>query len=404
MNFCRILLGVFFFACIAQARPFSPPKNGEVYLITIDLGKALYTRYGHTVLRIIDSDTKADYNFNWGIFDYDSQLAFGFIFFKGILTYKLGISSYGRMHHHYTKREKRSMVQNKINLTSAQKDKLYQLITTNLRPENITYHYQYFFHNCATIIRDYLDLVLHHKIKEKFQPRITTKTFRDYVRDNLNRPPIVIFGLDMVMNSRIDYQISQWQEMFYPLKLQEHLAQLQAVDDDGNFTTEPLLSSDEMIYQGAGYPSSEVNSFQIFLMFSLVFILLSALLYRKTKIPGALLIIVWGIFATFLSTVMIVSWLYSEHLDLHHNANLWLFWPSDIIFTLFGFKLLLRREVGRWYRFYFLTHLGALFILTGLYLSGVITQNVDAILLYISPLLVIFCLVGVLPRKLYGTN
>ena len=404
MNFCRVLAGVLFLACIAQARPFSPPKNGEVYLITVGLGKALYTRYGHTVLRIIDSDTNADYNFNWGIFDYDSQLAFGFVFFKGILTYKLGISSYGRMHYHYTKREKRSMVQNKINLTSAQKEKLYQLIATNLRPENITYHYQYFFHNCATIIRDYLDLVLHHKIKEKFQAQMTTTTFRDYTRTNLNYPPIVIFGLDMVMNSRIDYSLSQWQEMFYPLKLQEHLAQLQAVDDNGNFTAEPLLSSDEIIYQGKGYPSSEVNIFQIFLMLSLVFILLSALLYRKTRIPAALLIMAWGVFAALLSILMIVSWLYSEHLDLHHNANLWLFWPSDIIFSLFGFKLLLRKETGRWYRFYFFIHLGALLVFTGLRLGGVIAQNVDAILLYVSPLLIIFCLAGMLPRRIYGTS
>lgn len=379
---------------LAQARTFVPPRNGDVYLVTIGLGKQLYARYGHTVLRVIDNDSGADYNFNWGIFDYQSQLAFGFVFFKGILTYRLGTSPYKRMQHHYTVRENRSMSQNKINLTEKQKAALFDIIATNLRPENITYHYQYFFDNCATIIRDYLDRVLHHRVKEAYAEQMTAQTFRHYVRGNLNYPPIVVFGLDMVMNSRIDVPLSKWQEMFYPLKLQQYFSELRAVDDAGNFTSEPLLGVEEIIHQGDPWLSSEIDSFVVFAGVTLLLLSISLLLYRRfdSRLFYSLLLILWGVFTALLSMLMIVSWIYSEHLDLHHNANLWLFWPTDIIFCWIGLKTVLRRHFcwPRLLRGYCLAHLFAWLLLVVLSFFGIIEQNVDAVLWYVSPLLLVF--------------
>lgn len=393
---------------VAWARKFVPPRNGEVYLVTIGLGQQLYTRYGHTVLRIIDRDSGADYNFNWGIFDYRSQLAFGFVFFKGILTYRLGTSSYARMHDHYTRRENRSMSQNKVNLTEKQKTQLFELIATNLRPENITYHYQYFFDNCATIIRDYLDRVLHGKIKATYSEQLTAQTFRHYVRGNLNRPPIVIFGLDMLMNSRIDYPLSKWQEMFYPLKLQQYLSELRAVDDTGNFTDGALLEVEEVIYRGDPWVSSDTDSFVIFASAALLLLLLSWLLYQRynSRLLYSSLLMLWGLFAALLSIVMLVSWCYSEHLDLHHNANLWLFWPTDFIFCWIGLQTV-RRKNYCWpqlLRGYCFAHLAACLLLVSLRFLGIIEQNVDAVLGYVAPLLVVFCFFQVRTTSLDSAN
>ena len=342
-------------------------------------------------------------HFNWGIFDYQSQLAFGFVFFKGILTYRLGSSPYKRMHNHYTLRENRSMSQNKVNLTERQKAELFQIIATNLRPENLTYHYQYFFDNCATIIRNYLDQVLHGKIKETYAEQMSEQTFRHYVRANLNHPPIIVFGLDMVMNSRIDHPLSKWQEMFYPLKLQQYLSELQAVDDTGNFTGTPLLSVEEIIYSGAPWLSSQINSFVVFSGVALLLLLISWLLYQRfnVRLLYTLLLMLWGLFATLLSILMIVSWCYSEHLDLHHNANLWLFWPTDIIFCWVAVKTLRRRYFccPRLLREYCLAHIGALLLLFCLRVVGIIEQNVDAVLFYVVPLLLIFIVMSLIHSK-----
>ncbi len=395
-----MLLACLWLSAVTQAQGaksrFVPPRNGDVYLVTIGLGQQLYTRYGHTVLRVVDRDSGADYNFNWGIFDYSSQLAFGFVFFKGILTYRLGVSGYTHMHRHYGRRENRSVSQNKVNLTAQQKTQLFELLATNLRPENITYHYQYFFDNCATIVRDYLDRVLHGKIEETYATQMVAQTFRHYVRGNLNRPPIVVFGLDMVMNSRIDYPLSKWQEMFYPLKLQQYMGELLAVDDAGNFTDEPLLAVEEIIYAGDPWLSSVIDSFWVFAGVALLLLLSSWLLYRylSSRVLYSSLLLLWGMFAALLSSVMIVSWCYSEHLDLHHNANLWLFWPTDFIFCWLA-VLTLRRKQPRWPRLwqgYCLAHLAAWLLLLALRFLGIITQNVDRVLLYVAPFLVVFCL------------
>ena len=216
-----------------SARPkFDPSPNAEVYIITVELGEEVYTRYGHTVLQIVDPDNNRNHNFNWGIFDYQDPVAFGWVFFKGILTYKLGDQNYRWMFNHY-QRNKRTMIRNKLNLTEKQKAELFEIISTNLRPENLTYSYQYFFNNCSTIIRDYLDKVLKGRICKTFCDQRTTKTFRDYVRGNLNYPPVIVFALDIFMNSDIDKPLTKWQEMFYPLKLKQYLAELLSVSDRG---------------------------------------------------------------------------------------------------------------------------------------------------------------------------
>ena len=328
---------------------FVPPARGEVYLLTAGLGKDIYARYGHSTLRIIDLDSGADYNFNWGIFDYTDPVAFGFVFFKGILTYKLAISGWGAVRRNYT-RQKRWLVQNKINLTEQQKQNLYALLVTNLQPENITYHYQYFYNNCATIIRDYLDLILHTRLKEKTQNAKIEETFRFYVRENLNRPPAIAFSLDLIMNSRIDIQLSKWHEMFYPLKLQEHLAQLQAVDDNGNLTSKPLLEKDKQLLAGQEFPSSSHVLGNYIPSVIIVLLLITWMLYLRHKQHFlrwlvALLLLLGGVFSGAFGLIMLVSWLHSEHFDLHHNLNLLQFWATDLlVLPCMGVVLLLQKD------------------------------------------------------------
>ena len=373
-----------------SARPkFDPSPNAEVYIITVELGEEVYTRYGHTVLQVIDPDNNRNHNFNWGIFDYKDPVAFGWVFFKGILTYKLGDQNYRRMFNHY-QRDNRTMVRNKLNLTKKQKAELFEIIATNLRPENLTYSYQYFFNNCSTIIRDYLDKVLKGRICKTFCDQRTNKTFRDYVRGNLNYPPVIVFALDIFMNSDIDKPLTKWQEMFYPLKLKQYLAELLTVSDRGFFTTGSLLSVDEILHRGESYSSSPINSFHIVAILFGMLLLLAFVLYWKfdSRILASLSFIIWGLASSLLSIVMLVSWGYSEHLDLHHNANLWLFWPTDILLIWVGWKFMTRKRFyfySEW-NIYFGAHIIALLALVVLRIVGVIGQNVDQILYYLSPL------------------
>ncbi|MDE3269326.1 MAG: DUF4105 domain-containing protein, partial [Pseudomonadota bacterium] len=351
---------------LAQAA-FKPPApdRSEVYLLTAGLGAAIYARYGHTILQV--SAPNRDYYFNWGIFDYRDPVAFGFVFFKGILTYKLGIDSWRKTKTIY-QRQNRWLIRNKINLTPNQKQTLYQILQTNLRPENIEYSYQYFYNNCSTIVRDYLDRVLHGSVKARTADAPIAMTFRHYVRDNLNYPAWISFGLEVLMNGRIDVQLHQWEEMFYPIKLQEHLRNLTAVDDRGQPTAIPLLGADESLLQGVNFPSSSVQLVVVVPSIMLLLLFLALLLYKYISprwVIGVLLIIA-GVGGGVIGILMLVSWLHSEHLDLHHNLNLLQFMPTDLlVLPSIGMALLLRRPrfLHRVLRPLAYVHLGAFIVM-----------------------------------------
>lgn len=391
LSFC-LWVSIAFTTTALATTAFTPPARGEVYLLTAGLGEEIYTRYGHTILQVSAPDK--DYYFNWGIFDYRSPVAFGFVFFKGILTYKLGIDSWRKTRTIY-KRQNRWLIRNKINLSLAQKQALYQILQVNLQPENINYSYQYFYNNCSTIVRDYLDRVLHGSIKARTLVPVTM-TFRQYIRNNLNYPPWISFGLELLMNGRVDMQLQQWEEMFYPIKLQEHLRNLTAVDDHGQPTAEPLLGEDKLILAGAEHPSSEVQLSLIVPSILLLLLLVSLSLYKliSPRWVIGILLILGGIVGGLCSLLMLISWLHSEHLDLHHNLNLLQFWPTDLILLPgIGLTLLLRRPrfMHTLLRPYAYAHLGAFILLLCLacvyeflgfgWLASVLGQNVFRTLL-----------------------
>src|SRR5665648_948382 len=127
----------------------------DVYLLTCAPGTESYSIYGHTALRIVIRGQNFDRVYNWGIFDFSTP-NFTFRFAKGKLDYMLGAYEYKDFLNEYLS-EGRSVWSQKLNLTVPEKEKLFELINENLKPENIKYRYDFFFDNCATRIRDIVE-------------------------------------------------------------------------------------------------------------------------------------------------------------------------------------------------------------------------------------------------------
>ena len=52
------------------------------YLITVDVGDAVWDNFGHTALRVFDENSNTDVIFNWGYFDIGgSAVEFSWDFF-----------------------------------------------------------------------------------------------------------------------------------------------------------------------------------------------------------------------------------------------------------------------------------------------------------------------------------
>lgn len=367
-------------------------STSQVFLYTAGLGKGIHTRYGHTLIRIVDPGGLKDKTYNWGMFDF-SDPALPLNFFTGRLRYwvstEMGIGYQLRF---YKKVDKRGVWEDKLNFTPEQVQKFISLVQESSSPENKFFWYHHFYKNCATIPRDLINQVTDGQLKSYFENIDSGTTLRAYVRTNLNDPPFVGWFLDIVMNSRIDGFLSKWDEMFYPLALKRHLNSFVTGDDLDGSRKMVLLSPvrkvvpvDDPLPTGMNY----ARLVGFFLMsIALIFIC------TTNSYVSYFAAVIFSIFSSLLGLTMIGSWVFSEHLDLHHNFNLLLFWPTDLVWIWF---LVMRKSRFRQsnqgffgFRGYIMIHMIALFIHAISSLFGFIQQDVSQVLIYLSGPCLIF--------------
>jgi hypothetical protein len=375
----------------------------EFYLITVDVGDNVWDNFGHTALRMVDENSGTDMVFNWGLFDTSiGQLRFGANFARGIMDYQLGVSP---PHWEFARyqAEARTVWQDRLLLTNAQKMRLYQRLAWNLRDENRIYSYDYFYDNCTTRVRDYLDEALGGTIAER-SATFTSRSFRDEVTSHYASLPVISLSLDVLMNERIDKRMSQWQQMFLPAQLRQHLNRL------------GLLADGEVLMQFEP-PQQGINPY-----FAVIALLLPALLLllsvRRASIasfnsqPGftlrmpalsyrllGLLGVVITLFSGVYGIIMAFGWWLSSHLDLHGNINLLLFWPTDLLglpmaltWLLAGKAPAISRLRNQLTIFYLFLHIVAALVYVVMALFGLTEQSIGSLALYVVPVLLVFAL------------
>ena len=398
----------------------------QFYLITVNVGNKVWDNFGHTALRVVDTNNNTDTVFNWGLFDTSGGLLrFSFNFFQGIMNYQLGTSSPQAEFDMY-RGQARSVWQDKVNLNNRQKEILYRRLMWNLQPGNIVYSYRYFDDNCTTRLRDYLDEALGGKISAA-NLDLTENTYRDLVKFHYNSLPPVKLGLDILMNGNIDRRISAWEEMFLPLSLRARLAQLQS-DVAVNGEQLPLLSQSMVIMEFPS-PSNQPDPYPI----SLIVVALPALLlflfvqkqsmsyfathsrmtlgapgfsYRILALVAGLMCLISGLFGVF----MLGGWFFSGHEDLYSNINLLLFWPTDLLGVLVALRWLVAAKPWptnnnsapfiNYYMFARLISLLAYGVVSGL---GLAAQETRDVALFLAPgvllLIILIWLVGFEPDR-----
>ena len=396
------------------------------YLITVDVGDKVYDNFGHTALRVIDESSNTDIVFNWGLFRVNGgPVAFSYNFFKGIMNYELGTRSPSQEFSMYRSQE-RSVWQDKINLSNPQKEILYRRLLWNLQEENIVYPYQYFFDNCTTRVRDYLDEALSGRISN-VNSGITESTFRDQVQAHYASRALIALSLDVLMNSNIDRPMSEWEEMFLPLKLREGLYLMES-DVAENGVRNKLLSDPQEIMLFAP-PTVETDPYRMASIGLLAPVLMLLLVLKKIpmsyfathsriglKLPGltfrllGVVGVVTALFSGIYGMLMLGSWFVSEHLDLHHNINLLLFWPTDILGLVVALRWMLfckpwpmTHNSAPFLNYYMMAHLLGMIVYAAVTFLQLVDQSTMKIAVNILPGFTLFTLliwvVGFEPAK-----
>ena len=388
------------------------------YLVTIDVGNRLWDNFGHSALRMRDEVSGVDVLFNWGGFDVGGgMLRFGFRFFLGDMNYRLFTVPTEQAYALY-REEARSIWEDHINLNNAEKVRLYQRLMWNLEPGNRVYAYDYFDDNCTTRLRDYLDEALDGKLSGQYTG-MTETTYRDVVQAHYASLSAVAMLLDLGMNSNIDRAMSEWESMFLPLNLRRRLLRMDSdVARDGEQL--PLLAESRLV-EGFPPPSRQWNAYAVF-----VFVLASLTLWllsttkrprynrfmdsshnpRRTLSPAGyrilgMLTLTVALFSGLLGCLMLGSWCWSGHEDLHHNVNLLLFWPTDLMGIALSLRWVilkspwpLNRYSAPYLNYYLLAHVLAMAAYVAIHFGGFTGQDLSNVAAWLlAPMALIIALI-----------
>ena len=126
--------------------------KSRISILTLDPGKEMYTIFGHTAIRVRDETLGLDRVYNFGTFDASTPF-FYLKFLQGDLNYFLSITDFDYFFRN-TVDEKRSIVEQILNLTYPERQKIFNTLERQYHSNARFYKYDFFYDNCATRVRD----------------------------------------------------------------------------------------------------------------------------------------------------------------------------------------------------------------------------------------------------------
>ncbi len=229
----------------AESEAGVPAVEGDeldISLVTCGAGQEVYSLYGHTALRFIDHAEGVDIAVNYGVFSFDKPF-FILRFIFGLTDYEMGICPWQVFLNEY-RRTGRSVVEQRLNLTTSEKQAIKAALINNYRPANRTYRYNYFYDNCTTRARDIVRLNIPTTAgKASGEPY---PTFRELIHECNGDSPWARFGNDLLLGVLADRPTSYEQQQFLPGRLLQDISS--TVVKDSNNGERPLVASTTKVY------------------------------------------------------------------------------------------------------------------------------------------------------------
>lgn len=216
----------------------------RVWLLSVGQGDAIWERFGHNAIRVLDETTGTDAAWNYGVFDFAAP---GYIarLVRGELMYWLEPYDSEVLIDYYI-RSNRSVWLQELNLTPAQKADLNDFLQWNGRDENRFYRYDYYRDNCSTRVRDALDRVLGGQLAAALHARTGRSTYRDHTQRLLADRVPEATGTLLAMGPGTDRPLDAWEEAFLPVQLMEQTHSVEIRGPDG--APQPLVLEERLVF------------------------------------------------------------------------------------------------------------------------------------------------------------
>ena len=318
-----------FFLCfsISKINAQLLSNSAKIHLITCDVGEEIYSLFGHTAIRVSDSEKNIDEIYNYGTFD-GFEDNFELKFAQGKLNYWLSkqtLENFLMEYQYYN----RTVYQQTINLTNDEVNAIYTFLLENFKPENRKYQYEFFYDNCATRVRDVFQKTLENTVVWNNHPWHNQFTFRQLIAKDLVKTPLTHLGIDLVLGKKIDIHVSTQELMFHPIYMMEtfDLAQRKIGD-----RTENLVSEKTILFQGVPSNLSSTN-IPLYVCWGIFFLSVVITFFKLNKV-GYVFDFTLSYLFGLLGIVLLLMWFATDHSATKFNFNL--LWASPLL-LLFPF-------------------------------------------------------------------
>lgn len=305
-----------------------PPR---VVLLTFGRGGVIFEKFGHAAL-CLDYETKREpVCFNYGVTDFAQGAPMIWSFLRSTQKFWVDPEAWSDMIGFY-QGEDRDIYEQVLPFSPEQARMIEREILTSLEEANRYYHYDHFFNNCTTRLRDMIDGASGGKLHAGSDVAYPL-TFREMGHRGLAGLPPLIALTDFVIGRQADDTPTLWQAMFHPDVLRERV-------------TNTLGVAPRLIYkrQAPPYPTGgstwRLETLAIALVFALPLLVATwRRRFERAVIAWATLylalwgLVVWGL--AIVSSIPGVRW----------NENVLVLMPLDVVLPFLTIER--RRQYAR---------------------------------------------------------
>lgn len=303
---------------IALASPY------RISLLTCGPGDELYSTFGHTAMRVTNVETGSDAVYNFGMFNF-SDPNFYVKFVKGDLDYYLGVQDFDRFIWEYAA-EERYVYEQVLDLTDLQAERILAELDYRYLPENRAYKYKFIQRNCTTELRD----IIVEAVEENgdFLYAGADGTWRRYLNACLAEKTWAKIGINIILGSRVDVAIDNFQKMCLPRLLYDGLPEV--AEGGGLIKEDIVLNSDtrsvgHKSFMGRNYP------------YILLMLISLGIILANSRVADSIYCFALGA----LGLLIVFLMFYGTHMEFKVNFNLLLYNPFLI---WLGIAILKRRR------------------------------------------------------------
>jgi hypothetical protein len=306
--------------------------------MTMGPGRLVWERFGHNAIWIHDPADPPDQAYNYGLFDFRQQ-NFVLRFIKGQMWYWMDGFPAETYVHTY-RRDNRSVYLQELNLPPAARLELQRFLRWNQEPAHRFYHYDYYRDNCSTRVRDALDRVLGGAIRAQTESVPSGTTYRFHTQRLTANDPLIFTGLLLALGQGVDRPISQWEEMFLPMEMREHLRGVRIPGPDGRLV--PLVASERTLFESTATPPPPIPPRWLARYLFLGLLLGAGAAWlggmarrdRPARLAFGIVAGGWALVVGLAGVVLAGLWSFTDHVMAYRNENLFQVNPLALVAAL----------------------------------------------------------------------